>query len=154
MICRRLHTGTKLPILTACRLPRPLSLRSSSLLLSKCQFANSIHQCAPLPHTTRHTAIARRDIQARVSSEEVPRSQQQRHRLRGHDREVLGTGEVRDAECVPEDNVGVFEGLCGVRGDPSGDSLRGLAGGLGDVAAGGVDLVVVVCIVNKYQSGL
>lgn len=51
------------------------------------------------------------------------------------------------AEGVPEDDVGVvdrFAGRGGV-GDPGWEPLRGLAGGLGDVSACGVDLVVRVC---------
>jgi hypothetical protein len=51
---------------------------------------------------------------------------------------------VRDAEGVPENDVGVGDVCGGVRGDPGWDALGGLARGLWDVAAGGVDLGVVV----------
>ena len=49
-----------------------------------------------------------------------------------------------DAEGVPEHDVGVNDVGGGVGCDPSGDALRGLAASLRDVAAGGVDLGVVV----------
>lgn len=49
-----------------------------------------------------------------------------------------------DAEGVPEDDVGVGDVGGGVGGDPFGEAAGGVAGGLGDVAAGGVDLCVVV----------
>lgn len=47
---------------------------------------------------------------------------------------------------MPEDDVGVVY-LCGgwVGGNPGREALGGFAGGLGDVAASGVKLVVVVC---------
>lgn len=48
------------------------------------------------------------------------------------------------AEGVPEHDVFIVE-VCGwVGGDPGWDALRGLAGGLGHVAAGGVELGIVV----------
>jgi len=50
---------------------------------------------------------------------------------------------MRDAECVPEHDVGVVDTGVAV-GDPFGDSARGLARGLGDVPSGGEDLLVVV----------
>ena len=49
-----------------------------------------------------------------------------------------------DAESVPDDDVGVVEAFVRVGGDPSGEAGRGGAGGLGDVAAGWVELVVCV----------
>ncbi len=52
---------------------------------------------------------------------------------------------MRDAEGVPEHDVGVFDVFVRVRGDPFGETEGGLAGGLGDVSAGGVELVVLVC---------
>ena len=51
---------------------------------------------------------------------------------------------MRDAEGVPEDDVGVNEVGGGVGFDPGGDALGGGAGGLRDVAARGVELCVVV----------
>lgn len=54
---------------------------------------------------------------------------------------------MREAKGVPEDNVGVINGG-GWTGffDPHGETLGGLAGGLRDVSACGVDLVVGVYI--------
>ena len=51
-----------------------------------------------------------------------------------------------DAEGVPEDHVGVVDVL--VRGllDPFGEATRGVARGLRHVPAGGVELVVPVCL--------
>ena len=66
------------------------------------------------------------------------------HRLRRHDGEVLGRREMRQSEGVPQHDVFVVEVCVWVRGDPGGDALGGLAGGLGDVAAGGVELAVFV----------
>jgi len=54
-----------------------------------------------------------------------------------------------DAEGVPEDDVAVVDGGAAVA-DPFGDTPAGLAGCLGDVAAGGVELVVGVwCDMNS-----
>ena len=50
---------------------------------------------------------------------------------------------MRDAEGVPEDDVGIVDGGVAVR-DPLGNTTRGLARGLRNVAAGGENLVVVV----------
>ena len=66
------------------------------------------------------------------------------HRFRRHDGEVLGRWEVRQPEGVPQHDVLVVEVCVWVRGDPGGDALGGLAGGLGDVATGGVKLAVFV----------
>lgn len=52
---------------------------------------------------------------------------------------------MRDTERVPDDNVGVVDGCVGVRGNPLGKAARGFAGGLRDMSAGGVELVVLVC---------
>lgn len=67
------------------------------------------------------------------------------HRLRRHDGKVLGRREVRQTEGVPEHDVGVVDAGVWRGGDPRRQALRGLAGGLGHVAAGGVELVVRVC---------
>jgi hypothetical protein len=66
------------------------------------------------------------------------------HRLRRHNRKILRRREMRQSESVPQHDVLVVKARVGVRGDPGGDALRGLAGGLGDVAAGGVELAVFV----------
>lgn len=52
---------------------------------------------------------------------------------------------MRQTECVPEHNVFVVERNVRVGGNPGGNSLGRCSGGLRDVAACGVDLVVVVC---------
>ena len=49
-----------------------------------------------------------------------------------------------DAEGMPEHDICVFDICVGVLGDPFGEAERGGAGGLGDVAAGGMELVVLV----------
>ena len=51
---------------------------------------------------------------------------------------------MRQAKSVPQHDVLVVEVCVWVCGDPGGDALGGLAGGLGDVAAGGVELAVFV----------
>lgn len=88
--------------------------------------------------------VARRDIQDRVVDEEVARPQEQRHGLGGHDGEVLGRGDVRHAEGVPEHDVRVLDRL-GPVADPLGQAAGGLARGLGHVPARGPELVVMVC---------
>jgi hypothetical protein len=70
------------------------------------------------------------------------------HRLRRHNREVLRRREVRQSKGVPQHDVLVVEVCVGVRGDPGGDALGGLAGGLGDgwswpSSSGRVDVLVV-----------
>ena len=92
-------------------------------------------------HLTRGTTITRRDIQRRILIKEIPRAQQQRHRLRRHDGEIFRSWEMRDAEGVPEDDVGVVDRGLAI-GDPFGNTPRGFARGLGHVPAGGVELVV------------
>ena len=52
---------------------------------------------------------------------------------------------MRQTESVPQHDVLVVEVCVRVRGDPGGDALGGFARGLGDVAAGGVELAVFVC---------
>jgi hypothetical protein len=66
------------------------------------------------------------------------------HRLRRHYGEVFGRREMRQPEGVPQHDVCVVE-VCGRVGcDPGWEALGGLAGGLGDVTAGGMELGVVV----------
>jgi hypothetical protein len=100
-----------------------------------------------VPHAARTAAKAWRQVQRRVAVEEVTRSQHQRHRLGGHDGEVLGGGKVHESKGVPENDVGVGDALLRVGGDPFGKAAAGRAACLRDVAAGGVDLVVGVCVV-------
>lgn len=89
---------------------------------------------------TRRPRKTRRHIQRGIFSEEIPGPQQQGHGLRGHDGVILRAGEMGDAKGVPEDDVGVGDVGAGVGGDPFGKAARGVAGGLRDVAPGGVDL--------------
>jgi hypothetical protein len=66
------------------------------------------------------------------------------HWLRWHDREILGRGEMRQSKSVPQHDVFVVEIRGRVGGYPGWEALRGFAGGLRDMAAGGVELGVVV----------
>jgi hypothetical protein len=116
-----LHTSPKFLSRATCQ------RRTLHLLLPKRHSTQLIYKRATLFHTTWHTAIARRDIQARVSCEEVPRSEQQRHRLCRHDREILWTGEVCDAKCVPEHNICVGQVGSRILLNPCWNALRWLA---------------------------
>ncbi len=53
---------------------------------------------------------------------------------------------MHDAKGMPEDDVGVDDGRVWCSGDPGGDAGAGFAGGLRDVAAGGVEGVVGICV--------
>jgi len=99
----------------------------------------------PRRHLSRRPRKTRRDIQARIPHEKVSRPEQQRHGLSGHDGEIFGGWEVSDAECVPEDYVCVGDVFGRVVLNPFRDALRLVAACLGDVAAGGVEGVVVIC---------
>lgn len=59
---------------------------------------------------------------------------------------------MSDAEGVPENDVGVINGGVAV-GDPFGNAAGGFTGGLGDVAAGGEDLIVVVWRIVSHGLG-
>jgi hypothetical protein len=59
---------------------------------------------------------------------------------------------MRDAEGVPEYDIGVVEVFVWVGFDPGRDALGGFAGGLGDVAACWVELCVVVYLVLAFIS--
>lgn len=48
-----------------------------------------------------------------------------------------------DAECVPENNIGVVDGSVAI-GDPFGNTFGGLTRGLRDMAASGENLVIIV----------
>lgn len=76
----------------------------------------------------------------------MPRPQQQADGLGRHDRKVLWGREVRDAEGVPQDDVGIVDAGVAV-GDPLRETQGGIARRLRDVSAGRVDLVVVVFLV-------
>ena len=51
---------------------------------------------------------------------------------------------MRDAKCVPEYNISIVDAFLSVLCDPFGKTSRRLAGRLGDMAASGVDLVILV----------
>ena len=70
--------------------------------------------------------VAGRDVEGRVSEEEVARPQQHGHRLGGHDGVVLWRWEMGEAKRVPEHNVLVRDVLVRVAGNPRWQALRGL----------------------------
>lgn len=84
--------------------------------------------------------------QARVLLVEVGGAEHDAHGLGWHDGEVLGSGEVGEAELDVADNVGVFNRL--VAGYPVEDGtvvrVVLLAGGLAHVVASGEQLVILV----------
>jgi hypothetical protein len=86
----------------------------------------SIQYLLLIRNLARRTAIARWDVESWVPRKEIPWSQQQCHGFCRHDREVLGGREMRDAKCVPEDNVGIVDRGVAV-GDPFGDASGRLA---------------------------
>lgn len=92
----------------------------------------------------RRGAVARGDIQRGVPEEEIPRPQEHRHGLYGHDGEILGSGKMREAESVPEHDVGVFDALVAVLGDPLWKPSGRFSGCLRHVATCRVDLIVVI----------
>lgn len=80
--------------------------------------------------------------------DQMPETEKNGIKERGNNsREVLGRGEVRQAECMPQHDVGVVDGRRRVRGDPRGqvrvERVRH-ARCLRNVAAGGMDLRVGV----------
>lgn len=102
---------------------RSTSTRAAALT-TKSQLANLvglIQRALLLSHLGGGDGVAGRHVHAGVVGEEVARPQEQRHRLDGHDGEVLGGGDVCHAECVPEDDVGVF-GRFVVVGHPLGET--------------------------------
>lgn len=84
--------------------------------------------------------------QARVLLVEVGGAEHDAHGLGRHDGEVLGSGEVGEAELDVADNIGVFDRL--VAGNPVEDGpvvrVVLLAGGLAHIVAGREQLVVLV----------
>lgn len=96
---------------------------AAAFVLTKRQLRDLIYQSTALLDTAWDTAVARRHIQARIPREEVSGPQQQRHWLRRHHGEVFRGREVRDAECVPEDNISVNDVGVGVCSDPKGKTL-------------------------------
>ena len=93
---------------------------------------------------TRRLSKRGRDVEGRVAEEEVARSEVQRHWLGRHDGVVFRGREVGDAEGMPEDDVGVLDGVAARVFDPLRETLGGFAARLGHMPACGVDLVVGV----------
>ena len=83
---------------------------------------------------------AGRDVEGGVGGEEVDGLERDPDDLAGHDGEVLGAGDVLQAELEPEDDVGVDDGVAA--GGPGADP--GPAARLVRVAAAGVELAVAV----------
>ena len=109
----------------------------------KCKLRHLIRQiCLPLP--TRTARKGRRNIQAWIPLKEISRPQQQRHRLRRHDRIVLRRWEMDDAKGMPEHDICICDGFGRIRSDPCGEAVRWFTGSLRDMATGGVNLVVRV----------
>lgn len=63
--------------------------------------------CLRLRYLARSLRETRRNVQSRISGEEISRSQQQCHRLGRHDWIVFRTGEVGETKSVPQHNIGV-----------------------------------------------
>lgn len=86
----------------------------------------------------------RRNVHTRIGREEIAWAQEDTHWLRGHDWVVFRGRKVDEAERMPEDNVGVIETAIGIGCNPRRNALGRLPGGLGNVSASGVDLIVRV----------
>jgi hypothetical protein len=107
--------------------PHPHALRFTTLRLTSRNnqlrhFIRSIKNLPLIRNLTRGTAITRRDIERRILGKEIPRSKQQRHGFCRHDGKVLRRWEMRDAECMPEDNIRILN-----RGLAIGDPFRDAA---------------------------
>lgn len=97
----------------------------------------------PFSHLAWRNRLRRLHVHDGIAREEVSRSQQKRHHLCGHHREVLWRGDVGDTECVPEDNVFVLDLLASIA-DPVQKTQRRIARSLRDVATCGPELIVAV----------
>lgn len=88
----------------------------------------------------------RRHPQTGVLFVEIGCTQHNADRLRRHDGEVLGTGEVSETELQVADDIGVFDVLIALGPVDDGRVVRVvfLAGGLAHVVAGREELVVLV----------
>ena len=60
---------------------------------------------------------------------------------------------MRNSESMPQYDIGVFDRFGTVGGDPGGKTGGWVAGGLRDVAAGGMELVVSVCLFSQLVLG-
>jgi hypothetical protein len=93
--------------------PKPTLLFTTRRLpTSNHQFRHlirSIQHLLLISNLARSATIARRYIQRWIPGEEIPWSEQQCHGFCGHDGEIFRGGEMRDAKCVPEDDVGVVD---------------------------------------------
>ena len=84
--------------------------------------------------------VAGGHVEGRVAGEEVDGLEGEADDLAGHDGEVLGAGDVLEAELEPEDDVGVGDGVAA--GGPG--AHAGAAARLVRVLAAGVELAVAV----------
>ncbi len=96
------------------------------------------------PRTRNSPRIIRRHIQRRIPHKEIPRPQQHSHWLRRHDGKVFRCREMRQSKGMPQDDVFIVDFRGRVGCDPFGDAAGGFPGGLGHVAACGVELGVRV----------
>lgn len=79
------------------------------------QFISRVqHSRVARRHLAGRARVARRNVHDGVVLEKVARLEQQCDGLDGHDGEILGRRDVYDAKGVPQDNVGVVDGLCAV----------------------------------------
>lgn len=136
-VANALHSLATIAILTArrhrtastiTRPTNPFTIHSFRHLKSQLAqlIRRIVHALAFSQQLARRACIAGGHIQHRVSGKEVAWAQQQRHGLDRHNREILGRGEVGDAKGVPNNDVGVVDGL-GTVADPLGKTARGLA---------------------------
>ena len=98
----------------------------------------------PTGNLTRSDTVIRRDVEGGVFEEEMPWTEQQSHWFRRHHRVILRRWEMRDTECMPEHDVGVLNAFVSVLLDPFGETLGRISRGLGNVAAGGIELIVLI----------
>lgn len=87
---------------------------------------------------------ARWHIERRILQEKIPRSEQQCHWLGRHDWKVFWRREMRNAKCVPQHDICILNIFMTMFRNPFGKTLRRFARRLRDMAAGGMDLIVLV----------
>lgn len=91
----------------------------------------------------RRPGVAGWNVEDRILAEEVAWAQKQGHRFSWHDGEILRGREMSDSKRVPQDDVRVVNGAvwsCFL--NPGGEAVGGFTGGLWNVAAGWVKLVI------------
>lgn len=100
-----------------------LAIFAGSLLaITKCQPAHAVNDARNASllcsYLTWCAAIARRYIECWILSEEVAWSKKYSHWLCWHDRIVLWRWEVRQAEGVPQHDIGIVEASLWIRCNP------------------------------------